>query len=62
MGRRPELFNSGFYEYFKNIYSDYYEYFENIHRGYYEWFSGAREYMGSAESVSLHEWCIESGA
>ena len=28
MGRRPELFNSGYYEYFKNIYSGYYEYFQ----------------------------------
>ena len=36
MGRRPELFNSAFYEYFKNIYSGYYEHFKNINSGYYE--------------------------
>ena len=44
MGRRPELFNSGLYEYFKNINS-----------GYYEWLSGAREYVSSAESALLRE-------
>ena len=69
MGRRPELFNSGnyeyfkniysgYYEYFKNIYSGYYEYFKNINSGYYEWLSGAREYVSSAESVLLREWCM----
>ena len=35
MGRSPELFNSG----------------------YYEWFSGARDYVSSAESALLCEWC-----
>ena len=56
MGRRPELFNSGYYEYFKNIYSGYYEYFKNINSGYYEWLSGAQEYVSSAESALLGEW------
>ena len=45
MGRSPELFNCGYDEYFKIIYS-----------GYYEWLSGAREYVSSAESALLHEW------
>ena len=58
MGRRPELFNSGYYEYFKNIYSGYYEYFKNINSGYYEWLSGARECVSSAESALLREWCM----
>ena len=58
MGRRPELFNSGYYEYLKNIYSGYYEYFKNISSGYYEWLSGAREYVTSAESALLREWCM----
>ena len=69
MGRRSELFNSGYYEHFKNIYcgyyeyfqninSGYYEYFKNINSGYYEWLSGAREYASSAESALLHEWCM----
>ena len=58
MGRRPELFDSGYYEYFKNIYSGYYKYFKNIKSGYYEWLSGAREYVSSAESALLHEWCM----
>ena len=58
MGRRPELFNSGYYEYLKNIYSGYYEYFKNINSGYYEWLSGAREYVSSVESALLSEWCI----
>ena len=47
MGRSPELFNSGYDEYFKIIYS-----------GYYEWLSGAREYVSSAESALLREWCM----
>ena len=51
MGRRPELFNSGYDEYFNNIYSGYYEYFKNINSGYYEWLSGA-------ESALLREWCM----
>ena len=58
MGRRPELFNSGYDEYFKIIYSGYYVYFKNINSGYYEWLSGAREYVSSAESELLCEWCI----
>ena len=58
MGRSPELFNSGYDEYFKIIYSGYYEYFKNINSGYYEWFSGARESVSSAESAILREWCI----
>ena len=69
MGRRPEVFNSGYYEYFKNIYSGYYEYFKNIYSGYYkyfnnidtgyyEWLSSAREYVSSAESALLCEWCM----
>ena len=58
MGRSPELFNSGYDEYFKIIYSGYYEYFKNINSGYYEWLSGAREYVSSAESALLHEWCM----
>ena len=47
MGQSPELFNSGYDEYFKIIYS-----------GYYEWLSGAQEYMSSAESALLREWCM----
>ena len=47
MGRRPELFNSGYYEYSKNINSV-----------YYEWLSGAREYVSSGESALLREWCM----
>ena len=35
-----------------------YEYFKNINSGYYEWLSGAREYMSSAESALLREWCM----
>ena len=69
MGRRPELINSGYYEYFKNIYSGYYEYFKNIYSGhyeyfkninsgYYEWLSGEREYVSSAESALHREWCM----
>ena len=58
MGRSPELFNSFYYEYFKNINSGYYEYFKNINSGYYVWLSGAREYVSSAESALLHEWCM----
>ena len=58
MGRRPELINSGYYEYFKNIYSGYYEYFKNINSGYYEWLSGEREYVSSAESALHREWCM----
>ena len=58
MGRRLELFNSGYYEYLKNIYSGYYEYFKNINSGYYEWLSGARDYVNIAESVLLREWCM----
>ena len=54
---RVELFNSGYYEYFKNIYSGYYEYFKNINSGYYEWLSGAWEYVSIAESALLREWC-----
>ena len=44
--------------YFKNIYSGYYEYFKNIKSGYNEWLSGTREYMSSAESALLCEWCM----
>ena len=66
MGRGLELFNSGYYEYFKYIYSVYYEYFKNINSGYYEWMSGAREHVSSAESALQREWCMrvvhESGA
>ena len=59
MGRRPELFNSEYYEYSKNIYTDgYYEYFKNINSGYYEWLSGRPEYVSSAESALLREWCM----
>ena len=58
MGRRPELFNSGYYEYFKNIYSGYYEYFKNINSGYYEWLSGARENMNSVESA-VTMWVVQ---
>ena len=58
MGRSPELFNSGYDEYFKIIYSGYYEYFKNINSGYYEWLSGARKYVSSAESALLREWCM----
>ena len=58
MDRSPELFNSGYDEYFKIIYSGYYEYFKNINSGYYEWLSGAREYVRSAESALLCEWCM----
>ena len=58
MGRSPELFNSGYDEHFKIIYSGYYEYFKNINIGYYEWLSGAREYVSSAESALLREWCM----
>ena len=47
MGRGPELFNSGYYEYFKNI----------INSGYYG-LSGAREHVSSAESALLREWCM----
>ena len=62
MGRSPELFNSGYDEYFKNIYSGYYEYFKNINSGYYEWLSGARDYVSSAES-SVRAWVVyEIGA
>ena len=57
MGRSPELFNSGYDEYFKNIYSGYYDYFKNINSGYYEWLSGAPVYVSSAESALLREWC-----
>ena len=73
-GPSPELFNSGYDEYFKNIYSGYYEYFKNINSGYYEWLSGARdswvvqrvhyyvsgarEYVSSAENALLREWCM----
>ena len=57
MGQSPELFNSGYDEYFTIIYSGYYEYFKNINSGYYEWLSGAREYVSSAESALLSEWC-----
>ena len=53
MGRSPEIFNSGYDEYFKIIYSGYYEYFKNINSCYYEWLSGAREY------VAVHEWCTK---
>ena len=55
MGRSPELFNSGYDEYFKIIYSGYYKYFKNINSDNYEWLSGAREYVSSAESALLHE-------
>ena len=58
MARSPELFNSGYDEYLKIIYSGYYEYFKNINSGYYEWVSGAREYVSSAESALLREWCM----
>ena len=58
MGRSPEIFNSGYDEYFKIIYSDYYEYFKNINSGYYKWLSGAREYVSSYESALLCEWCM----
>ena len=58
MGRSPELFNSGYDEYFQIIYNGYYEYFKNINSGYYEWLSGAREYVSSAESALLREWCM----
>ena len=58
MGRSPELFNSGYDEYFKIIYSGYYEYFKNINSGYHEWLSGAREYVSTAESTLLPEWCM----
>ena len=58
MGRSPELFNCGYDEYFKIIYSGYYEYFKNINSGYYEWLSGALEYVSSAESALLREWCM----
>ena len=58
MGRSPELFNSGYDEYFKIIYSGYYKYFKNINSGYYEWLSGAREYVSSAESALLRGWCM----
>ena len=60
MGRSPELFNSGYDEYFKIIYSGYYEYFKNISSGYYEWLSGAREYVSSAEGALLREWCMRA--
>ena len=33
------------------------EYFKNINSGYYEWLSGAQEYVSSAESALLREWC-----
>ena len=56
MGRSAELFNIGYDEYFKIIYSGYYEYFKNINSGHYEWLSGAREYVSSAESALLREW------
>ena len=66
MGRKTELFNSGYYECFNNIYSGDYEYFKNINSGYNEWLSGAREQVSSAESALLREWCMrvvhESGA
>ena len=55
MGRSPELFNSGYDEYFKIIDSGYYKYFKNINSGYYGWLSGAREYLSSAESALLRE-------
>ena len=58
MGRSPELFSSSYDEYFKIIYSGYYEYFKNINSGYYKWLSGAQEYVSSAESALLHEWCM----
>ena len=58
MGRSPELFNSGYDEYFKNIYSGNNECFKNINSGYYEWLSSAQEYMSSAESALLREWCM----
>ena len=58
MGQSLELLNSGYYVYFKNIYSGYYEYFKNINSGYYEWLRGAREYVSSAESALLCEWCM----
>ena len=47
MDQSPELFNSGYDEYFKIIYS-----------GYYEWLSGARQYVSSAESELLCERCM----
>ena len=31
--------------------------FNNINSDYYEWLSGAREYVSSAESALLREWC-----
>ena len=58
MGRSPELFHSGYDEYFKIIYSGYYKYFKNINSGYCEWLSGARDYVSSAESALLREWCM----
>ena len=58
MGRSPELFNSGYDEYFKIICSVCYEYFKNINSGYFEWLSGAREYVSTAESALLREWCM----
>ena len=47
MGRSPELFNSG-----------YDEYFNSINSGCYEWLIGARDYVSSAESALLREWCM----
>ena len=56
MGRGPELFNTGYDEYFKIICSGYYEYFKNINSGYYEWSSGAREYVSSRVS-GFEQFC-----
>ena len=58
MGQSPELFNSDYDGYFKIIYSGYYEYFKNINSGYYEWLSSTWEYVSSAESALLCEWCM----
>ena len=41
-----------------NLNSGYYGYFKNTNSGYYEQLSGEQEYMSSAESALLREWCM----